>query len=68
MNSSLFLPTFLAKSEPDDYYNKNDGGATRKIPYGVDVFITLTSLAPHFFLLGWSILSLILLLDQLKLG
>ena len=39
MNSSLFLPTFLAKSEPDDYYNKNDGGATRKIPYGVDVFL-----------------------------
>ena len=39
MNSSLFLRTFLAKSEPDDYYNKNGGGATRKIPYGVDVFL-----------------------------
>ena len=27
-------------------------GATKKMPYGVDVFTTI-SIAPHLFLLGW---------------
>ena len=42
-------------------------GVTIKMPYGVDVF-TLTSFAPHLFLLDWLKLNLALLLDQLRLA
>ena len=41
-------------------------GATKKMPYGVNVFTTI-SIAPHLFLLRWLKLNLVLLLDQLKL-
>ena len=43
-------------------------GTTIKIPFGVDVFITLTSFTPHLFLFGCLKLNLILLLDQLRLA
>ena len=42
-------------------------GATKKMPYGVDVFTTI-SIVPHLFLLGWLKLILVLLLDQLRLA
>ena len=43
-------------------------GDTIKIPYGVDVFTTSTSLSPYLFLLGWLKLNPTLLLAQLRLG
>ena len=48
-------------SKKKDFYFYSSDGATIKIPYGVDVL-------PHFFVLGWSKLNLILLLDQLRLA
>ena len=41
-------------------------GITMKIPYGVDVFTSIT-FASHLFLLGWLKLNLALL-DQLRLA
>ena len=48
-------------SEDQNYGDK----FTIQLTYGSRCFITLTSLAPHFFVLDWLKLTLILLLDQL---
>ena len=47
--------------------NPSSDGVTIKVPYGVRCF-TLTSFAPHLFLLSWLKLNLALLLDQLGLA